>query len=396
MASHALGGPTERAGDYLVAEQDPISGGFSSGDATDGSVKAAYTDWAALAIVAAGEDPRYVGGDATLRAAVTDAAIAATSTVALTRSIQAVVAVGANPRSLRGRNLVAELRTRQALDGTFDGHVLATAWALLALRSSAASVDEPGILAAAAALARLQRPDGGWGEEGGESDPAVTAAVVQALVSLGASPREIPLARARTWLAGQQTASGGIRPAGGGRADALTTAWVVLAVSALGDTPGAAPWNRGGGPRSYLLGLQRPDGSFAYRPGQRASPNWVSAVAAVAAARRFLPMRPTRQPREIDHRPAVVGRTPAAGSDFEGRLIVRMRDNRGGTGVDPRSIRLRLNGLDVTSRARVSAFAVEISGLRVSTQDPIRVELDLADRAGNGRRLAWSLGPMAP
>ena len=137
VAPAALAGPTARAVDYLVARQDPLSGGFASGDPADARVAPAYTDWAALAIAAAGEDPRDIGSGATLRGAVTDGAIAATSTASLSRSVQAVVAIGANPRSLRGRNLVAELRARQATDGTFDGESLETAWAVLALRASA-------------------------------------------------------------------------------------------------------------------------------------------------------------------------------------------------------------------------------------------------------------------
>ena len=392
-APTAYAGPTERAVDYLAARQDPISGGFSSGDDVTAVVKPSYTEWAALAFVAAREDLRQIGAGPTLRAAVTDSALSASSTADISRSLQAVVAVGANPRSLRGRNLVAELRARQRPDATFDGEAFETAWGLLALQAAGLPATDTNVDGAIHATMRLQRTDGGWGPTGGESDPAVSSAAIQALVAGGVSPRDDALLRARTWLAGRQTVAGGIRPVGGGRADALTTAWTLLAVAALGDVPGAPPWDRGGGPRAYLLGLQRADGSFGYRPGQRAAPNWTTAIGAIAATRRALPIRPSRRTRHVDRRPVVVGRTPAAGSPFDGRLIIRVRDDRGGTGVDPKGVRLRVSGVDVTARARINGFAIEIEGLPTSTEEATPVELDLSDRAGNQRRLAWTLGP---
>ena len=47
-------------------------------------------------------------------------------------------------------------------------------------------------------------------------------------------------------------------------------------------------------------------------------------------------------------------------------------------------MRLRVGGRDVTVRAKISPFAIEIDGLSPSPDAQTRVEVDLFDRAGNG------------
>ena len=216
-----------------------------------------------------------------------------------------------------------------------------------------------------------------------------TAAALHALATAGVAAGDAQLGRARAILRRLQTAEGGFAATSGERADALTTAWVCTALAAAGSDPAAAAWRRGGGPLRYLTRLQRRDGSFQFRPGQVAAPNWVTAQAVVALRGRGLPEGPGTR-RAPARAPRIVAREPAAGSPLGQRVIVRYRDDARGTGVDPGAVRLSVNGRDLTGLAAITPFALQIEA-GVLGQGPARIRLELADRAGNRRRITWEL-----
>jgi hypothetical protein len=88
--------------------------------------------------------------------------------------------------------------------------------------------------------------------------------------------------------------------------------------------------------------------------------------------------------------PQVSELTPANGDrvTFRGRTHVRARLSDEGTGIDPASVRLRLNGRDVTAETRVSPDEVHYR----ADLDPGRytAELTVRDQAGNATTRSWS------
>jgi hypothetical protein len=95
--------------------------------------------------------------------------------------------------------------------------------------------------------------------------------------------------------------------------------------------------------------------------------------------------------RDVDESaPRITGVTPGNGQrvDERGRTFIHARLSDEGTGVDPASIRLTVDGLDVTADARVSAE--EIGYRERLGRGPHRAELVVKDRAGNVNRTVWT------
>jgi hypothetical protein len=95
-------------------------------------------------------------------------------------------------------------------------------------------------------------------------------------------------------------------------------------------------------------------------------------------------------PRRDDRAPVVTGLTPSHGDRVgdrrDTRIAARLADE--GSGIDPRSVTLRVDGRDVTRRARVDND-------EVSYREDLRpgrhvAEVVVRDRAGNTTRRAWS------
>jgi hypothetical protein len=381
----AQAGPLARALDHLSARQDPVGGGFAVGPGTDPT----YTEWAALAVAAAGEDTRrWRRGRASLRAALVRP-MEGTTLAEVERAAVALAAAGLDPRVATDRNLVREVLQAQRTDGTIGPDPSTTAWGILALTSGGLGRDSRAVSDAAEALRRIQRPDGGWALNDADprSGPNTTAAAIQALIAAGHDAEgSFTLRRARLFLLSAQNADGGFPPVVGGPSTALTTAWVSLSIRALGERGSRAPWDRAGGPLAYLRSLQRPDGGVRNAAEATEASVWATSQAALAFSGKYLPHR-RLVPRPVPLRaPWVVSRPPVRA----GGLVLRFRDDPGGTGVDPAAVRLRVAGRDVTSRAVVTAAGLRLPGSLVPRGRPT-ASLVLADRAGNGRAIRWRL-----
>ena len=101
-------------------------------------------------------------------------------------------------------------------------------------------------------------------------------------------------------------------------------------------------------------------------------------------------MRGDEWGRRDEQAPRISDVTPGDGVRVSERgrvqLFARLADE--GTGVDPASVRLRIDGRDVTGAAQVSADEVRF-------RDDLRegrhtAEIEVRDRAGNASRKAWS------
>ena len=296
---------------------------------------------------------------------------------------------GGDPRATSGRNLVAEILARQSAEGGLGPATGDTVWAILALRAAGGPDVESAIQLAATGLLQSQAADGGWRSDPSQprTDAIATAAAIQGLVASGMSTGAPELKRAATALRAFQRADGGFGASVGEASDALTTAWATTALRSLGRDPAAPPWNRGGGPGAYLLGLQQSDGRLAYRAGQEAAPVWTSALASIALAARPLPIL-APQGVAVDHGPRIVARRPAPGGSGPAPIVIRYRDQAGGTGVNPASVRIRIDGSDQTANAVVTAFSLSLT---VPSAGRHTIRLDLADRAGNRRTSTWQV-----
>ena len=93
--------------------------------------------------------------------------------------------------------------------------------------------------------------------------------------------------------------------------------------------------------------------------------------------------RDERAPRAFDLTPANGGRI-----DERGRTFIHAKFDDRGTGVDPRSVRLIVDGLDVTSDARIDED--EVAYRERLGRGAHRAELVVRDRAGNVSRTAWN------
>jgi hypothetical protein len=385
LPAGAHAGPLSRALDNLAAHQDRFGGGFSVGSGTDPS----YTAWATLAVTAAGERAgHWRSGHASLRDAVARP-LRNPLLGDVERTAVAASAAGLDSRRVGGRNLLREVLEAQNADGSIGDRPSTTAWGILALRAGGLSLDSRSVRLARNALEREQRRDGGWSADASAMgrDPNTTSVAVQALVAAGRTPgRATSLRRAREFLRRVQNPDGGFPAVVGGESTALTTAWVTVALRTLGDRPDRPPWNRGGGPVRLLRQLQLPDGGVRNSRESTSASVWATSQAALAFAPGPLPLRPRGGRQTPPRTPKAVLREFRGGG-----LVVRYRDDQGGTGVDPSSVRVRVGGQDVTAEARVTASILELP--RGVPAGRSTVALTIADRAGNARSVLWEVRP---
>jgi len=306
-------GPTNQRLDqtvrFLQDTQNPDGGfGGTQGAPSDPT----FTAWVALALAAAGINPRdqQRPGGTDAYAYLTAHTHELTATTDFERAALVAVAAGTSPHDFGGVDLVAAILARQLPSGAFAaqagggaGYVNATAFALLPLSALHDPALAPALARGADWLLHVQEPDGAWGfAPGHEPSSDTTAAVLQALhaIGRGGTPQE---ARAWAYLGALHNADGGYGfSSAHPESNAASTAWVAQALWAAGEDPAVAP---AGGPSAldYLASLQRPDGSIAWKAGDASNAVWMTAYAAPAYAGRPLPIAavppsapPTSQP----------------------------------------------------------------------------------------------------
>jgi energy-coupling factor transport system substrate-specific component len=267
-----------RAISYLRAAQN-ADGGFGSDRGRASSQL--QSSWAVLGLVASGRDPRAVRRNG--RSAV-DYIVRGIGQVRslpdLERTILALAASRRSPRSVGGRDLVAELARRRRSNGSFGGLVNQTAFAILALRAAGRPRSDAAIQAAARWLARQRNGDGGFnfGGRGGRSGIDDTAAALQALAAAG-QRRSATVRRAGAFLAARQNSDGGMPLTPGDDSNAQSTAWAIQGLVAAGRRPARARRRGARSPLAYLRSLQTSDGAVRYSRTSRQSPVWVTAQA---------------------------------------------------------------------------------------------------------------------
>ncbi len=250
-ASAALATPTQ----FLHARQ-ASDGGFAEPGGQPGP---ALTAWAAVGLVAAGEDP----GAALdyLRAHEQEV----TSPVTRTLVAFAEAALGAP-------ELAAALPLAPTQTNTM-------AWTILARRQAGLSAPKQLV----ASLLARQAKNGGWGwGKGVAPDSNDTAVAVEALSAANVSGKAIRGALA--YAATLHRPDGGFALGSTSASDAQSTAWAIQAYLAAGKP---APK----GALAYLGRMRQGDGSYRFSQRYAVTPVWVTAQVLPAVAKRPFPLR---------------------------------------------------------------------------------------------------------
>ncbi len=202
------------------------------------------------------------------------------------------------PASRRARSPASDLVAALAARVGRRGHGAAARSTSPLSRSSrcaraAIKADRPSLRRAGAWLARQQNDDGGFGFLGGgvASDVDDTAAV-DAGACVAGRARAALLQRAVGYVRGTQNADGGLPQQLGGTSNAQSTAWAIQGLLAAGVRPESVRRDGGASPLAYLRSLVGPDGAVRYSRSSIQTPVWVTAYAALALARRPLPLAP--------------------------------------------------------------------------------------------------------
>jgi hypothetical protein len=309
-ASALAATPAQRAASYLAKAQNK-DGGF--GVSASGNSSPLYTGWAGLGLGAAGRNPWDVKrpGGRPLARYVLRGAGSLNDIGEIERTALVAKVAGLNPRALGGRNLIGEIQGRRRHNGSISGFVSYTAFGVMALRASGVPAGGPTIRW----LVKSQNDDGGFGvARSSASDADMTGAVLQALASVGRGGGAVAQ-RAAAWLRANQNGDGGFGALKGGSSNAQSTAYAVQGLVAVGG--GGATVSRA---RSYLVRLQRGDGSVAYSSSSTQTPVWVTAQALMALEGKTLPLgtvarkerSPARATRNADKSG---GGTAAGGGD---------------------------------------------------------------------------------
>ncbi len=203
------------------------------------------------------------------------------------RVILAVRALGGNPESFGGANLIRDGITEPVVAPENQG-VNGLMWAALAAKGSGSPEAEAEISGLCAALAARQNADGSFSLRGaGDSD--LTAMAVR--VFNGVAGFENNLAAARAALDAMRLPSGGF--ASSGAENSESAAQVVLALCELGERPDAEA--------DVLLKYQNPDGGFAHLPGGKSnSMATAQALLALTAYERVCAAEAEQAPAEAE------------------------------------------------------------------------------------------------
>jgi hypothetical protein len=264
---------------YLLSHQRP-SGGIAEAGTRKANVS--LTEWAAMGLRGAGRSPgsaRRPGGR-TMTTYLAHHAGSWRNAFALERGILAVVAVGRNPRSFAGRNLVTALRARIGSGGVIGATQNSTYWGVIALRAAGVPAPQRSL----AVIRGAQRPNGGysWSASAGP-DADDTSAAVMALRAAGTSCAGRSIAHAYDYLATAQTAAHGYALLPGSSANSQSTSWAVQARHTCGLRNRKA--------LAWLHARQLPSGAYNFQPGVTTTPAWVTGQVLPAVNGRSYPIR---------------------------------------------------------------------------------------------------------
>jgi hypothetical protein len=263
---------------YLLGRQT-ASGGFAeSGSSTPGPT---LTEWAVMGLRAAGVSSGTVhrSGGRTAAAYLAGRAGGWADAYELERGILAVVAMGDNPSSFAGRDLVSALRGKIGARGGIGPAANSTYWGVLALRAAGSGVPAKTI----AYVRNRQHPGGGYAwAVGAAPDSNDTAAAILALRASGVGCSAGSIAHGLGYLKTSQASTHGYALEPGEAADSQSTSWAIQARHACG--------LRNRRSRAWLLARELPDGAWNYQPGTTVTPAFVTSQVLPAVHGKWYPI----------------------------------------------------------------------------------------------------------
>ena len=283
-----------KAGLKGISPWQDASGGFAAPNTTPGDPRAT-ADAVSMMIAL-----RNAGVDVDLDAAVaylqqTDP-VAWIEAQALTMTdsevakiVMALVAAGGDPRDVGGVDLVARLvASWDDATGFYGGALWQSPFVIMALVVAGEPYEEQAI----ETLAAAQLDDGSWAYEGrapGSGDARMTAWVVQALVAVGRGD-DATVADAVAYFPTVQVDDGAFATEPGSTPDAWTSGFVISALIAAGEDLKAEEWATA---VSGLLAFQNEDGTFKQYPEKPEVHFDATIVALIALAGAYWPVLPT-------------------------------------------------------------------------------------------------------
>jgi energy-coupling factor transport system substrate-specific component len=295
-APGATAGAAGSAAGWLQSARND-DGGFGTAPGSDSST--AMTGWAMLGLESAGRNPLDLGAPGSTPVDyLRSHAGGLSSTGDLERTILALLGAGVSPRHFGGHDLLAELRSQRSKDGSFQGQVNLTAFAILALRG--AGEPSSGLSGSASWLGHAQGSDGGWGfQPGSSSDPDSTGAALQALAAAGGAGGRI--SSGVGYLRDDQQPDGGWPLGGNGPSNSQSTAWAIQGLVAAGGSP-ASVTSHGRSGLDYLAARRAADGHYRYSASSDQTPVWVTGQALAAVEGKAFPLAAVaRAPRSHHH-----------------------------------------------------------------------------------------------
>ncbi len=299
----------------FLQDSQQQNGGFAQA----GEPSQIASAWVALALAAAGINPRNqakpCGTDAytylvTHFREEAGASKAQIATTTLERELLVVNASGTDPHDFAGFDLVHEILERQLPDGSFpyvpggESQINTTIFAILALSPIGEPAAQAAIREATEWLISQQNDDGGWYWRGGgaASEVDMTGAAIEAMNA--AVPPSAPAERAAfeaaqqdgfAFLADAQLPDGGFPalPASEGESNVASTAWAVQGIWSAGGNP--ETWRTGSGllteePLDYMESMQQPDGHIRWSQSKDDNGIWMTAYVVPAFAGHALPI----------------------------------------------------------------------------------------------------------
>jgi prenyltransferase beta subunit len=289
---------------YLQDVQN-LDGGF--GGEPGGESDPDFSAWVALALAAAGINPRDQSrpGGTDAYTYLAEHAGELELTTDFERALLVVDASGTSPEDFGGVHLVQQILARQLTGSPEEGAfvheaggrtpgVNDTIFAILALSPVPEPAVQSAIKHAVSWLIGEQNPDdGGWPavcprtvascSEQAEVD--MTGAAIQALNAAGLHGSESQQ-RAIAFLHEAQNPDGGFPefPGNGEESNVASTAWAVQAIWAAGGNPETWIKSSGREPLDYMESLQHEDGSIQWKASSDSNPVWMTAYAAPAFA----------------------------------------------------------------------------------------------------------------
>lgn len=226
-----------------------------------------YSDWAAIALAAAGNDDAL----AKVRNYLKNADGASIHITDHERRAMALMAAGISPYDGTATDHIAAIT--EAFDGTqigVESDINDDIFALLVLLSAGYTENDEIIEKVVAHIAARQNENGSWG-----ASVDMTAAGIQALAPLTSDAAVTARAKARAHLKSQQKDDGGF-------GNSFATSWALMAIAALGETP--ENWSKNGTtPLAYLKGQQQSDGGLETIGTLDSNRLWATSYAVPAA-----------------------------------------------------------------------------------------------------------------